>query len=180
MVDINKSPTETNWLKRIAVAIVAVCGIFTGLGAYTFHYAEGFSYFSSDPHACVNCHIMQPQFDSWQKSSHQNVASCVDCHLPNGFISKYISKAENGYHHSREFTFQNFKEPIQIKPKNQRILEANCIDCHTDMTEVMLSYGQAYGVQPTACTHCHMSVGHGERAGLGGPETRAERRGIMQ
>jgi hypothetical protein len=35
-------------------------GIFVGIGGYTFRYAEGLSYFSTDPAACANCHIMQP------------------------------------------------------------------------------------------------------------------------
>ena len=74
----------------------ALAGVLLGVGGYTFHYAEGLSYLSTDPAACVNCHIMQPQYDSWQKSSHHAVASCVDCHLPHDFIGKYIAKAENG------------------------------------------------------------------------------------
>ncbi|MEE3041917.1 MAG: NapC/NirT family cytochrome c [Candidatus Latescibacterota bacterium] len=68
-----------------------------GLGIFTLQYAEGLSYFSTDPRACTNCDIMQPQFDSWQKASHHGVASCVDCHLPQSFVAKYMGKAENGY-----------------------------------------------------------------------------------
>jgi hypothetical protein len=66
--------------KRGSALLVALWGLLGGIGAYTFHYAEGFSYFSTDPRACVNCHIMNPQYDSWQNSSHHTVASCVDCH----------------------------------------------------------------------------------------------------
>ena len=65
-----------------------------GVGGYTFLYAEGFSYMSDDPAVCVNCHIMQPQYDSWQKASHHTVATCVDCHLPHDFFRKYLAKAE--------------------------------------------------------------------------------------
>ena len=65
----------------IAVAAVAV-GVLGGLGLVTFHYAEGTSYLSADPAACVNCHIMRPQYDAWQKASHHAVATCVDCHDP--------------------------------------------------------------------------------------------------
>ena len=72
--------------------------------------------------ACINCHIMQPQFDSWQKASHHTFATCVDCHLPHDFVGKYIAKAENGYLHSRAFTLQDFAEPIRITAKNSRIL----------------------------------------------------------
>jgi hypothetical protein len=29
---------------------------------------------------CVNRHIMQPQYDSWQKASHHSITTCIDCH----------------------------------------------------------------------------------------------------
>ncbi|MGH7358219.1 MAG: hypothetical protein ACREJR_05330 [Candidatus Rokuibacteriota bacterium] len=32
-------------------------------GAFTSVYVKGFSYLSTDPRACVNGHIMNPQFD---------------------------------------------------------------------------------------------------------------------
>ena len=90
-------------------------GILFGLGGYTFYYAEGASYLSNDPKACVNCHIMRDQYDGWQKSSHHQVATCNDCHTPHALIPKYASKMENGFWHSYGFTFQNFPEPIRIK-----------------------------------------------------------------
>lgn len=141
-----------------------------GLGIFTLQYAEGLSYFSTDPRACTNCHIMQPQFDSWQKASHHGVASCVDCHLPQSFVAKYMAKPENGYYHSKGFTFQDFHEPIVINSKNSQILQRNCLGCHEPMTSDMLVSNQ----DSPGCVHCHATVGHGEKAGLGGPETTLE------
>jgi len=135
-------------------------GAVLGLGAYTFHYAEGGSYFSNDPKACVNCHIMRDSYDSWQKSSHHAVATCNDCHVPHDFLGKYLSKAENGYHHSRAFTFQDFHEPIRIKPGNAKALQANCVACHRDVTHDIVTYGSA-GEPSNECVRCHLSVGHG-------------------
>ena len=42
------------------LAIIAACllGVPAGIGGFTFVYAKGFSYLSTDPRACVNCHIM--------------------------------------------------------------------------------------------------------------------------
>lgn len=154
--------------------IPGAVGMLLGLGAYTFHFAEGLSYFSTDPAACANCHIMQSQYDSWQKSSHHAVAACVDCHLPHTFIDKYVAKAENGYHHSTGFTFQNFHEPIMIKEKNSRILQRNCVYCHEELVDELAPSAHA-GTETLACVHCHQSVGHGETAGLGGPERPEER-----
>ena len=146
--------------------IVVLLGVLLGVGIYTFYYGEGWSYFSRDPMACVNCHIMQPQFDSWQKASHHTVASCVDCHLPHGPVSKLVAKAENGFWHSKGFTFQDFPEPIFIREHNMKILQRNCLHCHKDFVHDMLP---AVGASPEAvnCVHCHRSSGHGETVGLG-------------
>ncbi len=158
--------------RRIVILTLAL-GVFVGVGGFTFRYAEGLSYFSTDPAACANCHIMQSQYDSWQKSSHHAVAKCIDCHLPHDFIGKYIAKAENGYHHSKGFTLQDFHEPILIKPKNSQILQDNCIACHGDFVHELVA-GATSDPNSIRCVHCHSSVGHGQRAGLGGRETLKE------
>jgi cytochrome c nitrite reductase small subunit len=149
--------------------LILALGFGIGIGGYTFLYAKGLSYMSTDPEVCANCHIMQPQYDSWQKSSHHAVAGCIDCHLPHDFIGKYLAKAENGWNHSKAFTLQNFHEPIIMTGKNQRILQNACLDCHQDAVHEMVLgvNGQPDDVR---CVHCHVTVGHGETTGLGGPE----------
>ena len=156
-------------IEPVRLLIPGMVGAILGLGAYTFHVAEGLSYFSTDPKACANCHIMQSQYDSWQKSSHHGVATCVDCHLPHTLVEKYVAKAENGYHHSKGFTFQDFHEPIMIKEKNSRILQHNCESCHEPLVADLAPGGHGGGAG-MSCVHCHAGVGHGERAGLGGGE----------
>jgi len=154
---------------RSFVLLAVLAGILLGVGGYTFLYAEGLSYMSDDPEVCINCHIMRPQYDSWQKSSHHTVAVCVDCHLPHDFLGKYIAKAENGWHHSRGFTLQNFHEPIMIKGPNARILQDNCLACHQDLVHELV-VGVNGPAEEVRCVHCHVTVGHGQPAGLGGPE----------
>lgn len=149
---------------RLAPALAALAfGAAFGIGVSTFDYAEGLSYLSTDPAACANCHIMQSQYDSWQKSSHHTAAACVDCHLPAPFFQKYLAKARNGWNHSSAFTLQNFPEPILITPPNAAILQANCLRCHDALIhDVTVASGA-----PT-CVGCHVGVGHGEQVGLGG------------
>lgn len=154
--------------RNILLSCAIAVGILLGLGAFTFRYAEGLSYFSSDPSACANCHIMGRQYDSWQKASHHGVATCVECHLPSALLPKLIAKASNGYHHSKGFTLQDFEEPIRIKPKNSAILQANCLRCHESMVHTLLSSSRT-DQDAVPCVHCHATVGHGEHAGLGGP-----------
>lgn len=153
---------------RLLLVAGIVQGVALGVGAYTFRYAKGLSYFKTDPSACANCHIMQTQFDGWQKSSHHAVAICIDCHLPATFVPKYLAKAENGWRHGKEFTLQTFEEPIRLKPRSSEILQANCLRCHGSLV-----HDVAAGFDTTAkelsCIHCHQSAGHGPRAALGGP-----------
>lgn len=154
---------------RPAVWLAILIGIGVGIGGFTLQYAEGLSYFSSDPLACVNCHIMRPQYDSWQKASHHGIATCVDCHIPHDFFGKYVAKAENGYRHSKGFTLQNFHEPIMITPKNKRILQENCLSCHEELVHNLVA-GAKTDIDAINCMHCHQAVGHGEPAGLGGAD----------
>ena len=157
------------------ILVIAVClGVAAGVGVAALDYGEGLSYFSTDPRACANCHIMQPQYDSWQKSSHHTAAVCVDCHLPRDFVGKYIAKADNGYRHSRGFTLQDFHEPIVITESNRRILEHNCRDCHAALVADIVA-GPGATDHEGDCLHCHWNVGHGPRAAVGGPESSEER-----
>jgi cytochrome c nitrite reductase small subunit len=155
-------------LKLLAALMV---GTALGLGIFTFHYAHGAAYLSTDPQACVNCHIMQPQFDSWLKASHHGVATCVDCHLPQEFPAKYLAKAENGWSHSKAFTLQDFPEPIVITEKNARILQRNCLRCHGALVHDQVA-GATTDADAIRCVHCHRDVGHGETVRLGGPRHR--------
>ncbi len=146
----------------VAVVVMAVLlGALAGVGTFTFGYAEGLSYFSTDPRACANCHIMQDYYDTWVKSSHHHVAGCVDCHLPHDTVHKYMAKADNGFFHSMAFTLDNFHEPIQIKARNRRIAQDNCVACHLDVVHEMLP--ESPGGETQRCIHCHAGVGHGPR-----------------
>lgn len=152
---------------HIAGGVLAVAlGALVGLCIFTFSYGEGLSYFSKDPKACTNCHIMQPQFDSWQKASHHTVATCVDCHLPHALIPKLMAKADNGFWHSKGFTMQDFHEPIFIRESNMQILQENCLNCHKDFIHDIIS-GTKENPKDFSCVHCHRSTGHGETVGLG-------------
>lgn len=147
-------------VRRAGVVLFTALGALIGLGGFTFHYAKGTSYLTNDPQACVNCHIMRDQYDSWEKSSHHAVATCVDCHLPHALVPKMIAKGENGYHHSKAFTLQDFHEPILIKKKNSRILQDSCLNCHADVTHSMRGF-RTQRQKDLSCVHCHRGVGHG-------------------
>lgn len=145
---------------RLGMVASGMLGATLGLGIYTFWYGEGLSYFSNDPRACANCHIMRDHLDSWQKASHHAVATCNDCHVPHDFFGKWLSKAANGFWHSKGFTLQDFPEPIRIKPANAQALQQNCIGCHEQIVHDIRMLGSA-GQDENQCVRCHAAVGHG-------------------
>jgi cytochrome c nitrite reductase small subunit len=155
-------------LKLAPALLCILLGALLGVGAFTFVYARGASYLSNDPKTCVNCHIMRDEYDGWHKATHHACATCNDCHVPHDFVGKWLTKASNGYHHSRAFTFQDFHEPIRIKPANARVLEANCIACHGELVEQITAMGAlgasadpSVGPDLYGCVRCHQEVGHG-------------------
>lgn len=156
-------------MKKIAAVsaagliVSALAGIFIGVTTYTFTYAEGLSYLSDDPKACVNCHVMQENYDGWQGGSHHARATCNDCHVPHSsMLAKYTTKAEHGWRHSKAFTLQNFHEPIRMKEKSYADVVANCVRCHEGVTHEM-RLGADWGGkdEPVDCIRCHASVAHG-------------------
>jgi cytochrome c nitrite reductase small subunit len=146
-------------LQTIKLIVLGVTiGLVVGVAGYTFVFAKGYSYMTNNSASCANCHIMQEQFDGWVKSSHRAVATCNDCHTPDGFVAKYMSKASNGFWHSFGFTTGRFHEPIQIKAHNKKITEQACRKCHQDIVEAI--EGTHYETKDFSCIRCHNSVGH--------------------
>ena len=159
-MDTTRSPARSP--ARMALfALAALLGIGAGLGLFTFQYAEGFSYFSNDPAACVNCHAMNGQFDGWNHSSHKAVAVCNDCHTPHGFPDKWLVKGINGWNHSLAFTTGNYPDPIRIRDFNARIAQENCVDCHNTLVGQINHMIDDEGL---VCVRCHGNVGHGNAA----------------
>jgi len=60
-----------NW-KTVAIVLL---GIFFGLGIYSVYVSNGHAYISDNPEACVNCHIMSPQYATWNHSSHRETTN---------------------------------------------------------------------------------------------------------
>ncbi|MDZ7608895.1 MAG: NapC/NirT family cytochrome c [Cyclobacteriaceae bacterium] len=70
---------------------------FVGIFVYAIYVSNAVSYLSDDPETCVNCHVMRPEFATWQHSSHKEVAVCNDCHVPhNNVFNKEIPVQSQG------------------------------------------------------------------------------------
>ena len=138
--------------------LIILLGFVLGMSSFTFIYGKGYSYFQDDPKACVNCHIMRDQYDSWNKSSHHNVTTCNSCHTPENFYFKYFNKFENGFMHSLKFTTGIYKDPLRIRQHNFNIAMASCFKCHSHLLD-SLSHQESLK-EGRACVGCHRDVGH--------------------
>ncbi len=102
--------------KKWRMPATILMGCIFGLGFYILKISNAASYLSDDPKACINCHIMTPQYLTWSHSSHREVASCNDCHVPhNNVLNKYYFKAKDGFNHASKFTLGLEPEVIRAR-----------------------------------------------------------------
>ncbi len=144
---------------KLRIVTVILVGVTLGVGAFTFHYAEGTAYMSDDPSACLNCHVMRPQFTAWERGRHHAVTTCNDCHVPHDLVGKWLTKSLNGWHHSKAFTLGGFPEHIRIHEPGLAVVEANCVRCHGQLFH-QPSASHAQNVIDDGCVRCHPGVAH--------------------
>jgi len=146
--------------------VIFLLGIFTGLGILTLYLAKAHSYLSDRPETCVNCHIMAPQYATWQHSSHREYTNCNDCHVPhNNIANKYFFKAKDGLRHSGMFALKLEPQVIRIKKAGAEAVHNNCIRCHETLLvdpklEATVAMFRATR-ENRKCTECHREVPHG-------------------
>lgn len=146
--------------------VFILTGILLGLGALTLYVGNATSYLSDDPRACMNCHVMAPQYATWERSSHARVAVCNDCHVPhNNVFNKFLFKAMDGTRHSYMFTFRLEPQVIHIHDAGTAVVQQNCIRCHAPLTqnvkEKFVSLEMQQHGEGKLCWECHRETPHG-------------------
>lgn len=144
-----------NFFAYITLGLLFFAVVFASIA---FVYGKGTSYLSDNPQACNNCHVMNEAYDSWKNGNHHHVAVCNDCHVPNNFIGKWITKGENGFHHSVAFTFGKVPVNIRARDISKEISVQNCIRCHD--TKLHQSNHSLHQSNSENCISCHKNVGH--------------------
>jgi cytochrome c nitrite reductase small subunit len=139
-------------------ACFASVGAFAGMLFYVAHISNAASYLTDDPKACINCHIMTPQYASWQHSSHGQVATCNDCHVPHDSLwRKYYFKAMDGGRHSTLFTLRMEPQVIRATHESAKVIQENCLRCHQDQVH----QATTEDIFERSCVDCHREVPHG-------------------
>ena len=159
-------------LKQLTILVAFIAVVVLG---YIIYASKMPSYLSSDPKACINCHVMNTQYATWQHSSHARAATCVECHLPtDSFIDKYIAKSVDGWNHSVAFTMDTYDHAIKISDYGAKRVQKNCISCHSSIASTVTTNADKYhnfddqsGLEGgRKCWECHKSVPHGKVRGM--------------
>lgn len=138
----------------------AVLGVLAGLGLAVGRVSRATSYLSDDPEACVNCHVMRPQYASWRHSSHSRVATCNDCHVPHETVfHTYAFKARDGLYHAGVFTLRWEAQVIRISSAAIPVVENNCRRCHRQTIEEVSA--RTHRDADKRCWDCHRELPHG-------------------
>jgi cytochrome c nitrite reductase small subunit len=145
------------------VPVILALGIFTGSAFYILYVSNALSYLSDNPRTCVNCHVMAPQYATWNHSSHREIANCNDCHVPhNNFLSHYYFKAKDGLRHATIFTLRMEPQVIFIKEAGIGVVQKNCIRCHSGLFAIKeASASQKIHQTNRLCWECHRETPHG-------------------
>jgi cytochrome c nitrite reductase small subunit len=142
--------------------------VAVGLFGYTFSASKAIDYLGSDPKACINCHVMNTSYATWEHSAHRSAATCVDCHLPREGIDKYIAKARDGFNHAKAFTLESYDQAIVISEDGAKRVQTNCVGCHSAIAATIVKNGELNaraGDHTTngdrLCWSCHRETPHG-------------------
>jgi len=137
-----------------------------GLGLFTLYLSKAHSYLSDRPETCTNCHIMAPQYATWNHSSHREITNCNDCHVPHdNVLNKYFFKAKDGLRHATIFTLRAEPQVIRIKEAGARVVQDNCIRCHSQLLvdpklEATVA-AHKESREGRRCVECHRETPHG-------------------
>lgn len=148
------------------VPVITVLGIMVGLGIFILRESKVVSYMGDDPKTCINCHVMTAEYVTWDHSSHGEVTTCNDCHVPHdNALRKYAFKAKDGLYHATIFTLHAEPEAIVMHEAGQKVVQQNCVRCHSrQVTDAKLaSWISNHFANRTerTCWACHREVPHG-------------------
>lgn len=151
---------------RWRLPVFILTGLLFGFGGLALYVGNATSYLSDDPRACMNCHVMAPQFATWERSSHARVTVCNDCHVPhNNIFNKFLFKAMDGTRHSYMFTFRLEPQVIRIHDAGTAVVQDNCIRCHSHLNQNVQERLVTLDVRNHGggklCWDCHRETPHG-------------------
>lgn len=146
--------------------LAAIVAFMLALGVFAWT-TDAAAYAGKNAETCNNCHVMHPMYENYYHAAHQRVAECSDCHLPHANpIAYWFEKGRQGAHDVYVFSTGRTPELIRANGHSREIIQQNCIRCHEQMVESILTGAQVFDRN---CWDCHRDVAHGERGLSGSP-----------
>lgn len=141
--------------------------ILTGVLLFLFVGMYGATALTSTPDFCKTCHIMKPEYVTWQASSHSQI-SCVKCHVDSGLVNEMKHKVVATKELYMYLT-KTYELPIIM---TEELPDARCLQCHS-LKRKITPTGDLYiphdkhAKQGVPCIKCHQGVAHGKIATRG-------------
>jgi len=112
---------------------------------------------SEQPDFCVQCHVMESEYQAWSHAGAHRRKKCVDCHLPNeNAATHYVWKAIDGLKDVAFFYSGHVPDQIELTSHGEKVLQRNCVRCH-EMAVSMIDTERQ-------CWSCHRRISH-QRSG---------------
>ncbi len=171
LISLLRSLVLLRWLpRRMIIPVMLLLGAALGLGMALIHVSRATSYLSNASEVCVNCHVMRPHYASWRHSSHNEVASCNDCHVPHQTpVHSYAFKARDGIYHSTIFTLRLEPQVIHLSSGAVPVVQGNCVRCHEETISRVDVHPES--ADDHHCWDCHRDVPHGDVRSLSSTPT---------
>lgn len=109
---------------------------------------------------CGACHMMKPEYYTWQVSTHSRV-NCVSCHIDPGPVS-FLKFNQSGIKHLYSAAIGDYVSPIRkLKP----VADGACERCHEinglpGSTKKVLVPHDIHKSKRVNCTKCHRGIVH--------------------
>ena len=141
--------------------------LITGIVLFVVMAAAGALKMTMAPSFCAKCHVMTPEYVTWEASSHARI-SCTSCHIKPGLGNLLIHKLTASKELLLYFT-DTYERPIKMSHK---LSDEVCIQCHSNHRNITPSLDlivphDKHADKKVNCVECHMGVAHGTIAGRG-------------
>lgn len=169
--------------RRRRGALILAAVLFVGGIAFAGLFNVGLAY-TNEMEFCVSCHTMQTPYDEYKDSLHYKnqsgvQATCSDCHVPEPFIPKMVTKviaAKDVYHEivgtidtQEKFEAHRWDMASRVWAKMERSDSRECRSCHEfsnmDLSEQGRSARSRHAraeEKGQTCIDCHKGVVHYE------------------
>lgn len=148
-----RPPTGTGGFIRWSPRLLLIFGGM--LAIVLFFGGKTMLAYTDRPEYCLNCHVMEQQYESWFHSAHRSGATCGDCHVPHqNLAAKLVGKGTDGLRDVFYFYTNQVPDPIRLSDRGGKIVRENCLRCHGNLMEKVH--------EDRNCWECHRSVPHGQ------------------